>query len=133
MRAIDELHKEMLEGIPSDSPLTMINLIKFKERSDDGDGSGQDAYARYSRGIVAKLKEVEGIVEWAGESKGVAFGPAEWGDWDFIAKVSYPTKEHFLTLLTSSEFEAANHHRLNGVERHVIIATEEAFGPWKKD
>ena len=43
MPATDELHTEILEEFPSDTPVTMINLIKFKEHSDDGNGSGRDA------------------------------------------------------------------------------------------
>lgn len=130
---IDELHIETLEGLPSDSPITMINLIKFKELSDDGNGSGRDAYARYAKGSLAKLAEVEGVVEWAGDARGIAFGPAERGDWDYVVKVSYPSKERFLELFTSAEFEAANRHRVNGVERQVIIATQDSLGPWAKE
>ena len=74
----DELHVEALHGLPTDSPITMINLIKFKEHSSDGNGSGRDAYARYAKGSLAKLAEVEGVVEWAGVARGVAFGPTEW-------------------------------------------------------
>ena len=36
-------------------------------------------------------------------------------------------------LFTSPEFEAASQHRLNGVERQVIIATQETFGLWAED
>lgn len=133
MTPTDELHIETLKEFPSDTPVTMINLIKFKERSDDGYGSGRDAYARYAKGSLAKLAEVEGVVEWAGDSRGAAFGPVEWGDWDYIVKVSYPSKERFLKLFTSPEFEAANQHRLNGVERQVIIATQAALGPWAQE
>ena len=130
MPAIDELHDDILQKIPDGSPVVMINLIKFKEQSDDGDGSGWDAYTRYSKGITPTLKKVGGVVNWAGNAKGAAFGPPYWGDWDFIAKVTYPSIEAFRNLITSPEYEAANHHRLNGTERHVIIATEEAFVPW---
>lgn len=129
----DELNIEMLAEFPSDTPVTMINLIKFKEHSDDGDGSGRDAYARYAKGSLAKLAEVEGVVEWAGTSSGTAFGPVEWGDWDYIVKVTYPSKERFLNLFKSPEFEAANKHRLNGVARQVIIATQATLGPWAED
>ena len=129
----DELHIQTLDEFPSGTPVTMINLIKFKERSDDGNGSGRDAYARYASGSLAKLAEVEGVVDWAGGTSGTAFGPVEWGDWDYIVKVSYPSKERFLELFMSPEFEAANQHRLNGVERQVIIATQDSLGPWAED
>ena len=36
------------------------------------------------------MAEVEGVIEWAGDTKGAAFGPVEWGDWDYIVKVILP-------------------------------------------
>lgn len=133
MAAIDELHDETLARIPDDVPVVMINLMKFKARSDDGDGSGWDAYVRYSKGVNGLIQGVGGRIVWTGKAHGAAFGPAVGGDWDFVALVRYPSKAAFRRFITSPEYEAQNHHRLNGVERHVIIASEEAYGRFRKD
>jgi hypothetical protein len=36
-------------------------------------------------------------------------------------------------MIVSADYEPGNTHRLNGVERHVIIATEEAYGRFRAD
>lgn len=133
MTAVDELHTETLDRIPDGAPVVMVNLMKFKQHSDDGDGTGWDAYVRYSKGVNHLIREVGGGIVWTGEAKGASFGPAEYGDWDFVALVRYPSKAAFHAFITSPEYEAQNHHRLNGCVRHVIIASEQAYGRFQED
>ena len=133
MAATDELHQEMLARLPDGAPVVMVNLMKFKERSDDGDGTGWDAYVRYSKLVTPLLKTRGAAIVWAGRGNGGVFGPAEFGEWDYVALVRYPGKDAFIDMIGSSEYEAANRHRLNGVERHVIIGTEEAYGRFRQD
>lgn len=52
-RAIDHLNVATLNALPDDAPVTMLNLMRFRERSLDGDGSGWDAYLRYSALTIA--------------------------------------------------------------------------------
>jgi hypothetical protein len=40
----------------NDGPVVMVNLVRFRERSRDGNGSGWDAYSRYSKGDMPLLK-----------------------------------------------------------------------------
>ncbi len=39
---------EALKQHPDEGPVTMLNLMKFREDSLDGNGSGRDAYGRYA-------------------------------------------------------------------------------------
>ena len=43
------LHAELLASLPDKDPIVMVNLVRFREHSLDGDGSGWDAYSRYSK------------------------------------------------------------------------------------
>lgn len=131
MAASDELHHDVLAAIADDQPVVMVNLMKFKPRSDDGEGTGWDAYVRYSKAAAALIKQRGGAIVWAGEAKGASFGPAEAGDWDYVALVHYPNKAAFAEMIASPAYEAANQHRLNGVARHVIIATEQRYGRFR--
>ena len=45
---VDLLNIEGLKALELDVPVVMLNLMRFHERSLDGDGSGWDAYLRYS-------------------------------------------------------------------------------------
>jgi hypothetical protein len=55
----EPLNLAELAALPPDAPVTMLNLMKFRARSRDGDGSGWDAYLRYSA-HTAKLFEARG-------------------------------------------------------------------------
>lgn len=133
MAAIDELHTGTLDRIAEGVPIVMVNLMKFHTRSLDGDGSGWDAYVRYSKGVNHLIRDVGGGIVWTGDAHGASFGPAEYGDWDFVALVRYPSREAFQRFITSPEYEAQNLHRLNGCARHVIIASEQAYGRFREN
>ncbi len=133
MAAGDELHDKTLDAVPEGVAVVMVNLMKFKPRSEDGDGTGWDAYLRYSKAVSPLVKERGGAIVWAGEARGAAFGPAEFGDWDYVALVRYPSKSAFRDMIVSAGYEKANIHRLNGVARHVIVATTETYGRFRDE
>jgi hypothetical protein len=53
---VDLLNIEGLEALRHQGPIVMVNLMRFFERSLDGDGSGWDAYLRYSALTVPMIK-----------------------------------------------------------------------------
>lgn len=124
---IEDLHSEMVMALPPNEPVTMLNLIKFREASLDGNGSGWDAYQRYVEAAVDGLKSRGAKIVWAGQVRGVPLGPANFGNWDFAALVWYPTPGAFLEMMQSPDYEQANRHRVNGCERHLILANETMF------
>nr|QIP04621.1 DUF1330 domain-containing protein [Bradyrhizobium symbiodeficiens] len=121
-----------LERLDPQAPVVMLNLMRFHARSRDGDGSGWDAYLRYSAVTVPMIKARGGTLLWTGEAKAVALGPQAGNDWDFVALVHYPTVAAFLDMMTSEAYEReADPHRVNGCAEHVIIATNEAYSKLK--
>ena len=126
--AVNMLNVEGLERLDSSAPVVMLNLMRFHARSRDGDGSGRDAYLRYSAVTVPMIKARGGTLLWTGEAKAIALGPLAGNDWDFVALVYYPSVAAFLDMMTSEAYEReADPHRLNGCAEHVIIATGEAY------
>ncbi len=121
------LHVDAVSGLDPAEPVVMLNLMKFREQSLDGDGSGWDAYRRYSSRITPLLKARNGTILWAGTVDAVALGPEAAGDWDYAALVWYPNPAAFLDMLQSQEYAAANVHRENGTERHSIMATHSQY------
>ncbi|MBR0970404.1 MULTISPECIES: DUF1330 domain-containing protein [Bradyrhizobium] len=117
-----------LQGLDQRAPVVMLNLMRFHERSRDGDGSGWEAYLRYSAITVPMIKARGGTLLWTGDAKTVALGPQDGNDWDFVALVSYPSVAAFLDMMTSEAYERdADPHRVNGCAEHVIVATEQAY------
>ena len=72
-----ELKEGFVRSLPDNGPVVMVNLLRFKRASADGDGSGWDAYTRYSKAIPPLLKGVGGTILWAGKgaAKGVGSVP----------------------------------------------------------
>jgi hypothetical protein len=105
----------------------MLNLMKFRARSLDGDGSGWDAYLRYSKHTSPLIRAREASIVWAGDVKTVALGALTDGDWDYAALVWYPRPAAFLDMMRSPEYAVGNVHRENGTERHLIMAMHATF------
>jgi len=126
------LNIEGLERLAPDAPVVMLNLMRFHDCSRDGDGSGWDAYLRYSAITVPMIRARGGTLLWTGEARAIALGPHAGNDWDFVALVYYPSVAAFLDMMTSEAYEReADPHRLNGCAEHVIIATSEAYSKFR--
>jgi uncharacterized protein (DUF1330 family) len=130
--AVDLLNIEGLEALDHRGPIVMVNLMRFHERSLDGDGSGWDAYLRYSAITVPMIKARGGTLLWTGDAKAVALGPQQNNQWDYVALVYYPSLAAFIDMMTSADYETlSDPHRRNGCAEHVIIATSEAYSKFK--
>jgi uncharacterized protein (DUF1330 family) len=128
----EPLNEALLRNLPDTGPVVMVNLVRFRTRSLDGDGSGWDAYARYSRATMKLIKARGGTVLWAGDAEAVAFGDSVKDKWDYVVLVQYPSRAAFLDMVTSKEYATANIHRENGVEEHVIVAANEKYSKFAK-
>ena len=129
---VDLLNIEGLEDMEHQGPVVMVNLMRFHQRSLDGDGSGWDAYLRYSALTVPMIKARGGTLLWTGDAKAVALGPQAGNQWDYLALVYYPDVAAFVAMMTSADYESnCDPLRRNGCAEHVIIATAEAYSKFK--
>ena len=126
-----DLNEDFVRSLPDEGPVVMVNLVRFRERSLDGDGSGWDAYSRYSKAGMPLLKKVGGTVLWAGHSEGAALGDQGGKRWDWVVLVLYPSPAAFLEMVTSPEYAAINADRENGVEDHLILATKQTYSKFR--
>ena len=127
MTAPKDLNQSLVRGLPDQGPVVMVNLVRFRQRSLDGNGSGWEAYSRYSKGDMPLLKKVGGTILWAGHVEGAAVGNLGDGRWDWVVIVLYPSRAAFLEMMTSPEYALINVDRENGVEDHVILATNQTY------
>lgn len=129
---VDLLNIEGLSAQDPQSPVVMVNLMRFHPRSLDGDGTGWDAYLRYSALTVPMIKARGGTLLWTGDAKAVALGVPDAHRWDYLALVYYPTLNAFMEMMTSADYETrCDPHRRNGCADHVIICTSEAYSKFK--
>jgi uncharacterized protein (DUF1330 family) len=130
--AVDLLNVKGLNELDQAAPVVMLNLMRFRERSLDGDGSGWDAYLRYSALTVPMIKARGGTLLWTGNALAVALGAGQDNQWDYVALVVYPTLAAFIDMMTSADYEnLCDPHRRNGCTEHVIVATHEAYSKFK--
>ena len=130
--AVDLLNIEGLKQLEHQGPIVMVNLMRFHDRSLDGNGSGWDAYLRYSALTVPMIKARGGTLLWTGNAKAVALGAQYGNQWDYLALVYYPDVAAFIDMMTSADYEnLSDPHRRNGCAEHVIIATAEAYSKIK--
>src|SRR3982750_1530430 len=124
--AVDLLNVTGLQALDRQQPVVMVNLVRFRDRSLDGDGSGWDAYLRYSARAVPMIKARGGTLLWTGDAKTVALGDQHGNRWHYLALVYFPSVAAFIDMTTSAEYEdRCDPHRRNGCADHLIICTSE--------
>jgi uncharacterized protein (DUF1330 family) len=90
-----------------DSPVVMLNLLRFKL---DG---GRERYAEYGAAVTPLLEKAGGRAVFLGESALPLLGD---GRWDSILLVEYPTRQAFLEMIASAEYQAIGHLRTEALE-----------------
>lgn len=123
----EALNEELLRSIPDEGSVVMVNLVRFREYSLDGNGSGWDAYSRYSKGDIQLLRKVGGTILWAGHVEAAALGAIDGDGWDWVALAQYPSKAAFLEMMLSEQYAEINDDRENGVEAHLILCTNPTY------
>lgn len=98
-------------------PVVMLNLLRFKT---DG---GAESYAAYGEAVTPLLEKCGGEVVYAGTPNELMIGKDRW---DLMILVRYPTREKFLGMVTSKEYQAIVHLRENALEDSVLYATDPA-------
>jgi len=124
---IGHLNEPAVKALPDKGPVVMLNLMRFRERSLDGNGSGWAAYLRYSALTIKLIKARGGTIIWTGTAEAVVLGVPEQHRWDYVALVRYPSRAAFLDMMQSPEYAAANVERENGCADHAIIAVNETY------
>jgi hypothetical protein len=129
---VEHLNIKGLSELKGRGAVVMLNLMRFHEKSLDGNGSGWDAYKRYSEHTVPMIKARGGTLLWTGDAKGVALGEGQGPDWDYVALVYYPSIEAFLDMMTSLDYETkSDPERNNGCADHLIICTQQSYSKFK--
>ena len=113
---------DFIKNYPSKTPLCMLNLLKFKDQTEDG-RTGEDAYNTYTKNVTPLLAKVGGRTIWAGNVKQTVIGDYTTQP-DRILVVYYPSKEAFIEMSTSEEYAAIGHHRHLSLEYGGLIAME---------
>jgi uncharacterized protein (DUF1330 family) len=116
-----------LEG-DIDTPIKMVNLLKFKDKADYKDGrqtslSGKEAYQIYADEVQGHLEKVGGKSIFLGEVERLMLGEVE-DLWDWVAIAEYPSRKAMLEMVMDSEYQKSEEHRSAGLAGQLNIETK---------
>ncbi|KST67459.1 DUF1330 domain-containing protein [Mastigocoleus testarum] len=107
------------------SPLTVVNFFKLKDRADTTltngkEMTGSEAFATYAETSVPKVSEVGGHFLLRGTVEGNLIGNDS-TQWDIIAIGQYPQREYFLKLFKDDEYQKAFKFRRAALEKQNVF------------
>jgi len=100
-----------------DAPVVMLNLLAF---CPDG---GAERYAEYGAAVTPLLEKVGGRIVFAGQSSPALLGEQSW---DLVALVEYPSRQAFLDMVGSEEYQAIAHLRTEALAAGELHPLDEA-------
>ena len=101
---------DRFKALPRDTPIHMLNLIKFKDLADYPEGhpnhgkglSGSQAYAIYRDAFPALVAGSGAGMVWEGALECVVTGPD--GEWDEAFVMGYPDAAAFFAMLKDENY-----------------------------
>ena len=109
-----------LVGSAQKGPVVMLNLLKFKP---DG---GEATYRRYGEAVLPILGKIGARLLWQGRADSVVIGDVAGDGWDAVALVEYPTRQAFLDMVTSADYQAIAGLRSDAlVDSRLIACTQQ--------
>ena len=116
-----------LEG-DTETPIKMVNLLKFKDKADYKDGrqtnlSGKEAYQIYADEVQGHLEKVGGQSIFFGEVERLMLGEVE-ELWDWVAIAEYPSRKAMLEMVMDYEYQKSEEHRSAGLAGQLNIETK---------
>lgn len=119
---------DFIKNYPKNTPVAMVNILKFKEKSGNNDETGREAYKRYSKNMTGLLAKYEGKVLWSGNVQKTVIGDALEQP-DMFLVVEYPTAQHFADMATCPEYQVLKKDRLIALEYGGLVATTSTTKP----
>jgi uncharacterized protein (DUF1330 family) len=100
-----------------DAPVVMLNLLAFEP---DG---GRERYEEYGEAVAPSLEKVGGRIVFMGVPSPALLGE---GSWDLAVLVEYPTRQAFLDMIGSAEYQAIGHLRTEALVRSELHPMDPA-------
>jgi uncharacterized protein (DUF1330 family) len=121
--------KEQIQALVDselDTPVVMLNLLKFAERTGGDGDSGRKSYERYGERMRSMLEETGARVLFQGRADSVVIG-GDADDWDAVILVEYPSRAAFLEMTSSTKYREVSKDRTAGLADSRLIAMTELY------
>jgi len=111
----------LMQG-PADTPVVMLNLLKFNSRAEGDESlSGADAYGKYAVKMKKFVESKGGRFLWVGRADSMVIGDTD-EEFDVVALVEYPSRKAFVEIATSQHVQEIGKDRSAGLEHQWLIA-----------
>jgi uncharacterized protein (DUF1330 family) len=123
-------NEEQINGFledPEIGPISMVNLLKYKEKAIYEDGrdtnlSGEEAYGLYAAEVINLVEKYGGEFLFAGKVNRLMLGEVD-EMWDSIAIAKYPNRKAMFEMTMDPEYQKIHVHRDAGLEGQLNIET----------
>ncbi len=123
-------NEEQINGFlenPEIGPISMVNLLKYKDKAIYKDGrdtdlSGEEAYGLYAVEVINLVKEYGGEFIFAGKVNRLMLGEVE-EMWDSVAIAKYPNRKAMFEMTMDPKYQKIHVHREAGLEGQLNIET----------
>ncbi|MBL4568715.1 MAG: DUF1330 domain-containing protein [Flavobacteriaceae bacterium] len=111
-----------LQSYPKNTPLAMLNIIKFKEKTDHNE-TGKETYARYFKNASPFVERAGARLVWKGHVYGTVIGNSNTQP-DVIFLIEYPSVQHFFKMISNPEYQKISNDRSLALEYGGLIACQ---------
>ena len=112
----------------NDGPVVMLNLLKFATTAADAPGTtGAQSYETYGEKMREIMAERGIKLLWRGRADSVVIGDDDGDRWDMVLLVQYPSRQAFLEMGASKEYDKVGEHRTAALVDSRLIACTEQF------
>jgi uncharacterized protein (DUF1330 family) len=96
------------ERVGEDGVVVMLNLLAFRPEG------GRERYEEYGAAVAPLLERAGGRVVFLGNPAAALLGD---GSWDLVILVEYPTRQAFLEMIGSPEYQAIAYLRTEALSK----------------
>ena len=123
---VDAEALEAMAGGDPDEPVTMLNLLRYRDLAEPGHGvdglSGREAYGVYGRRFAELHPRFGGEPIWMGRASRSLIGDE---DWDLVMLVRYPTRRQFVDMLNDPDYQAIAPIRAAALSDSRLVETSQ--------
>ena len=123
-------NEDQINGLLENSeigPISMVNLLKYKDKAIYEDGrdtnlTGEEAYGLYAMEVINFVEKYGGEFIFAGKVSWLMLGEVE-DLWDAVAIAKYPNRKALIEMTMDPGYQKIHVHRDAGLEGQLNIET----------
>lgn len=120
-----EINSEQFKAfaaLPRDTPVVMLNLLKFKDKVSETGMSGAEWYKEYMRQAAPFFTKANAEILFLGKAKTMLIGPINTDLWDKVLLIKYNSITDFLAMIQADGYPS--HLRAQALEDSRLIHCE---------